>query len=55
MGRKYDAYEKAAQYETAAKKEWRENPTSENEAKARWAEADANEKWDDLMNSPHGD
>ncbi len=55
MGKRYDAYEKAAQRETKAKEEWQKNPTSENEAKARYAEADANEKWDHLMNSPHGD
>lgn len=54
MGKKYDAYEKAAQAETDAKARWILEPTPENETNARQAEIIANTTFNEMLEDPQG-
>lgn len=52
MGKKYDAYEQAAQAENDSKARWILDPTPQNETDAKQAEAIANATFDDFLDDP---
>lgn len=54
MGKKYDAYEKAAEAETQAKARWILEPTPQNEADAKQAEIIANTTFNEMLEDPNG-
>lgn len=54
MGKKYEAYEKAAQAENTSKWEAVIDPTPENLTNARQAELGANLTWNEFIEDPEG-
>jgi len=54
MGKKYDAYQKAAQAEAASAARWNNDPTDQNERDTQQAEAIANATWVEFTEDPKG-